>query len=65
MTRDRLLTSGQLARELGISHQSITNYARNGQLEPTLVTPGGHYRWDLEDVKQQLRTKDQQRRERD
>lgn len=55
MTDERLLTSGQLAKELGISHRSITHYAQTGQLEPTLTTPGGQYRWDLEDVKRQLR----------
>ncbi|RCW38825.1 helix-turn-helix protein [Halopolyspora algeriensis] len=55
MSGDRLLTSGQLAKELGISHQSITHYARTGQLEPALVTPGGQYRWNLDDVHRQLR----------
>ncbi|NHD17891.1 MULTISPECIES: helix-turn-helix domain-containing protein [unclassified Actinopolyspora] len=59
---DRLLTSGELAKALGISHQSITHYARTGQLNPALTTPGGHYRWDLDDVKRQLRELNERRR---
>lgn len=62
MSGDRLLTSGELAKELGLSHQAITNYARTGQLEPALTTPGGHYRWDLEDVRRQLREINRKRR---
>lgn len=55
MAKKRLLTSGQLADELGISPRSIAHYAQTGQLEPTLVTPGGQYRWELEDVHRQLK----------
>ncbi|WP_310278052.1 helix-turn-helix domain-containing protein [Haloactinomyces albus] len=55
MSGDRLLTSGQLAKELGLSHRSVSHYAQTGQLEPALVTPGGHYRWDVDDVRRQLR----------
>lgn len=59
---DRLLTSGELARALGISHRSITHYAKTGQLDPALTTPGGQYRWDLDDVKRQLRELNERRR---
>jgi excisionase family DNA binding protein len=52
---DRLLTTGQLARELGLHARSIARWAQEGQLKPTLVTPGGQYRWELEDVREQLR----------
>ncbi|NHD17890.1 MULTISPECIES: helix-turn-helix domain-containing protein [Actinopolyspora] len=59
---DRLLTSGELARALGISHRSITHYAKTGQLDPALTTPGGQYRWELDDVKRQLRELNERRR---
>jgi DNA-binding transcriptional MerR regulator len=55
VTADRLLTTGQLARELGLSARSLARWAQEGQLKPTLVTPGGQYRWEVEDVRQQLR----------
>ena len=28
---------------------------RDGKLSPTLTTPGGHHRFDLDDVRRQLR----------
>jgi excisionase family DNA binding protein len=52
---DRLLTTGELARELGLSARSIARWAQEGKLQPTLVTPGGQYRWQTEDVREQLR----------
>ncbi len=55
VTADRLLTTGELARELGLSARSVARWAQEGQLKPTLVTPGGQYRWELEDVREQLR----------
>lgn len=53
--RRRLLTSSQLADELGLSRQTIARYAKKGLLTPEFVTPGGQYRWDLEKVKTELR----------
>jgi excisionase family DNA binding protein len=55
VTAERLLTTGEVARELGLSPRSIARWAQAGQLKPTLVTPGGQYRWELEDVREQLR----------
>ena len=50
-----LLTTAELARELRLSVKTIQRYQRTGKLRPTLVTPGGQYRWDLEDVREQMR----------
>jgi excisionase family DNA binding protein len=52
---DRLLTTGQLARELGLPARSLARWAQEGRLTPALVTPGGQYRWRLEDVREELR----------
>jgi len=52
---DELLTSTQAGKLLGISGRTINDYARRGLLVPTMVTPGGHRRWLLEDLRQQLR----------
>lgn len=54
MGSGKLLASGDVARELGISRRSITRYVERGWLVPTFTTPGNRYLWDLEDVKRQL-----------
>ncbi len=48
------MSSTQLARELGVSPRSIQRYVTAGTIEPDLVTPGGHYRWDADRVRRQL-----------
>jgi DNA-binding transcriptional MerR regulator len=50
-----LVSSGELADELGLSRRSISRYVQKGWLKPTLVTPGGQYRWDVEEVRKQFR----------
>lgn len=54
MAKRKLLTSGQLADELGISPGTVARYARQGWLVPAETTMGGHLRWDLEDVRRQM-----------
>ena len=51
----RLLTTGELARELGVSRGAVVKWARDGLIVPEFTTPGGHLRWDLEDVRRQVR----------
>jgi DNA-binding transcriptional MerR regulator len=50
-----LVTTTQAARELGISARSLSRWTKDGTLEPDLTTPGGHYRWDVDRLRQQLR----------
>lgn len=62
----RLLSSGELAKELGISRRSISRFADEGLISIALVTPGGKYRFDLETVRAELRElADKRRQERD
>ena len=49
------LTTAELAKRLGLSGRTIQRYRRSGALEPELVTPGGHARWDEKKVREQLR----------
>jgi excisionase family DNA binding protein len=51
----RLLTTGELARELGVSRGAVVKWVRDGLIVPEFTTPGGHLRWDLEDVRRQVR----------
>jgi DNA-binding transcriptional MerR regulator len=55
----RLVTSGQLAKELGLSLRTIQRYIASGAITPELRTPGGHTRWDPEKVRIELRSADQ------
>lgn len=55
MTRRRLVTSGELAEELGISARTVSRYVREGLLTPTETNLGGHYRWDVNQVREQIR----------
>jgi len=57
-----LVTTAVLAQQLGVSSSAITKWHRAGKIEPEIVTPGGHPRWDPDRVRQQLR--EQQLRER-
>ncbi|QRK93859.1 helix-turn-helix domain-containing protein [Saccharopolyspora erythraea] len=56
------MSTGELAKTLGLSRSSIARYAVDGRLTPALITPGGQYRWDLDDVKDQFRKLAQDRR---
>jgi DNA-binding transcriptional MerR regulator len=55
MAPERLVTTSELARALSLSNRTIQRYRSLGVLVPELESPGGHARWDVEKVKQQLR----------
>ena len=57
----RYLTTGALAKELGVSAGAILKWTRDGLITPAFTTPGGHHRWLLDDVRRELR----ERRQRD
>jgi DNA-binding transcriptional MerR regulator len=44
-----------LAKELGLSARTLQRYRREGWIEPVLVTQGQHARWDVDQVREQLR----------
>jgi predicted site-specific integrase-resolvase len=54
----RLLTTGEAAREIGIAGKTLSKYVRDGKIKPTFRLPSGHLRWDIEDLKAQLRALD-------
>jgi DNA-binding transcriptional MerR regulator len=55
----KTLTSGQLAKELGVSHSAIVKWAKEGLITPEFTTPGGHHRWDPDKVRDQIRAQRQ------
>jgi hypothetical protein len=56
--REELVTTAELARALGLSVRSIQRYVATGKLTPDLITPGRHWRWDVDRVRQALASPD-------
>jgi excisionase family DNA binding protein len=52
---EELLTTAQAARYLGISRRTLARYAEIGWIKPTVTLPSGHHRWNLDDLRRQLR----------
>jgi hypothetical protein len=52
----RLVTTAELARALGLSARTIQRYRQVGVLVPDVVSAGGHARWDVEKVRNTLRS---------
>jgi hypothetical protein len=50
-----LLTTAQAARWIGVSRRTLARYAELGWLKPTVTLPSGHHRWELEDLRRQVR----------
>jgi excisionase family DNA binding protein len=49
-----LLTTAELARRLNVTQGTVQRWVRTGRVRPTLVTPGNQFRFDLDDVLEQL-----------
>lgn len=48
------MTTGALAKALGVSRAAVNRWVGIGLLVPDVTTPGGHHRWDIERVRVQL-----------
>jgi excisionase family DNA binding protein len=54
MSRKKYVTTGEAADALGVSLSTLQQWAHRGVVNPALRTPGGHFRWNLEDLQHQL-----------
>jgi RyR domain/MerR family regulatory protein len=54
MRGSRFITTGQAARELGISSATLTRWAAKGIVNPAERTAGGHFRWHLAALRRQV-----------
>jgi predicted site-specific integrase-resolvase len=50
-----LLSSGEVARRVGVAPATISAWVRQGRLVPTVTTMGGRYRWRWSEVEKQMR----------
>lgn len=51
----RLIPTGAAAEALGVAHSTLARWWHDGIVTPAVVTIGGHARWDLADLREQLR----------
>lgn len=51
----RLVPTGTAAAELSVDRATLFRWARDGKVRPTETTVGGHMRWDLDDLRDQIR----------
>jgi predicted site-specific integrase-resolvase len=58
---DDLVATGVAAKAIGVDRGTLVRWWQAGLVTPALVTPGNHARWNVEDLKQQLR--DQRQRD--
>lgn len=56
------VSTGQAAKALGVDRTTLQRWAKKGLLRPHLRTPGGHYRWDVERLREELRNPSRFRR---
>jgi DNA-binding transcriptional MerR regulator len=55
----RLVPTGVAAREIGVDRGTLVRWWQRGLVEPAMVTPGGHARWDVDELLRQLRAQRQ------
>lgn len=53
--RERLVSTGEAARALGIDPSTLARWARSGLATPDFTTAGGHMRWNVERLRAELR----------
>lgn len=55
MPEPKLVTTGAAARELGVDQSTLNRWAEQEKVTPAVTTGGGHRRWDMDDLRRQLR----------
>jgi predicted site-specific integrase-resolvase len=50
-----MLNTREAADAIGISPKTLQRYVTEGKVRPTLRLPSGQMRWDLDELKHQLR----------
>src|SRR4051794_12692987 len=53
MTEPRPVTTTVAARALGVDPATLWRWAHQGHVTPLFKTPGGHLRWDVDQLRQQ------------
>lgn len=56
-----LVSTGRAARALSIAPRTLQRYLEAGIVRPAEQTAGGHHRWDVDDLRRQIRDYQRQR----
>ena len=54
MHDEPLITTGEVARRLGVTPGAVSRWAKRKMITPAVITPGGRYRWRWSQVARQL-----------
>lgn len=54
----RYLTTSEAAELLHVGRNTLSRWVRDGIVEPAYTTPGGQHRWDIDDLRKQLKVRD-------
>jgi len=54
MADDRLVTTTEAAKQLGISARTLQRYVTAGLITPDLTLPSGRYRWNVARLREQI-----------
>lgn len=50
------MTTAEAAKEIGVAARTLQGWATRGLVTPDLVTPGGQFRWDVDRLREELRS---------
>jgi DNA-binding transcriptional MerR regulator len=54
MAQTQLVSTGEAARLLGIDRSTLARWAAVGAVKPASTTVGGHMRWDVAQLREQI-----------
>jgi excisionase family DNA binding protein len=49
------VSTAEAAKQIGVNLRTLQQWARDHVVEPAFTTPGGHYRWNVDELRRQLR----------
>lgn len=54
VTRSALVPTAVAAKAIGVDRRTLSRWVTDGLVTPDVVTPGGHYRWDVDRLRREL-----------
>ena len=49
-----LVSTPQAAKTIGVQARTLARYVERGLLTPAVILPSGHYRWDTDQLAEQM-----------
>ena len=54
-----LVSTSVAAKAIGVSQSTLVSWVNKGMIQPHFTTMGGHYRWNIERLKAEIRAMQQ------